>query len=139
MRFGHFGLQLLLTGLVLYPGNFSANAQGCPANIDFETGTFDGWSCYIGSSGAINGQNRISLSPSRPIPGRHTMYSTNPGDGIDEYGGFPVNCPNGSGRSIKLGNNRAGTEAEGISYQFTIPANQDVYSLIYHYAVVFQD
>lgn len=29
--------------------------------------------------------------------------------------------------------------AEGISYEFTIPANQNIYSLIYHYAVVFQD
>jgi hypothetical protein len=58
---------------------------------------------------------------------------------VDPYGGFPVNCPNGSGRSIRLGNNRAGTEAEGASYEFTIRANKDVYSLIYHYAVVFQD
>jgi gliding motility-associated-like protein len=140
MRFYHFELQLLLAGLVLCPGYFSANAQNCPANIDFETGTFNGWTCYIGSSAAVNGQNVISLSPSGgPVPDRHTMYSANRGDGVDEYGGFPVNCPNGSGHSIRLGNNSAGTEAEGISYEFTIPANQNVYSLIYHYAVVFQD
>src|SRR5678810_122139 len=37
------------------------------------------------------------------------------------------------------GNNRGGGQAEGISYEFTIPAGQDIYSLIYHYAVVFQD
>ena len=47
--------------------------------------------------------------------------------------------PNGSGYSIKLGNDIAGTEAEGISYEFIIPANRNEYSLIYHYAVVFQD
>jgi gliding motility-associated-like protein len=67
------------------------------------------------------------------------MYSANPGDGLDPYGGFPVNCPNGSGHSIKLGNDLGGGEAEGISYEFTIPAGVNVYSLIYHYAVVFQD
>ncbi|MGZ5220166.1 MAG: T9SS type B sorting domain-containing protein [Chitinophagaceae bacterium] len=139
MRVSYAGLQWLMTGLILLPGYFAANAQECPSNIDFETGTFDGWTCYIGSSGDGNGQNVISLSPSGPIAGRHTMYSTFPGNGLDPYGGFPVNCPNGSGKSVRLGNNSAGTEAEGISYQFTIPANQDIYSLIYHYAVVFQD
>ena len=140
MRFYHFGLQLLLSGIALIPGCPVLYAQQCPANIDFETGTFNGWTCYTGSSGTINNINIISLSlPGGPIPGRHTMYSSNPGDGLDEYGGFPKNCPNGSGRSIRLGNDLAGTEAEGISYEFTIPATQNIYSLIYHYAVVFQD
>jgi gliding motility-associated-like protein len=37
-----------------------------------------------------------------------------------------------------LGNTSGGGQAEGISYQFTIPANENAYSLIYHYAVVFQ-
>ncbi|MFN2440173.1 MAG: T9SS type B sorting domain-containing protein, partial [Chitinophagaceae bacterium] len=50
----------------------------------------------------------------------------------------PVNCPNGSGYSVRLGNTSGGGQAEGISYQFTIPANDNSYSLIYHYAVVFQ-
>ncbi len=71
--------------------------------------------------------------------GRHSMYTiTYPGE-LDFYGGFPVNCPNGSGQSIRLGNDLPGTEAEGISYEFTIPANQNQYSLIYNYAVVFED
>lgn len=70
---------------------------------------------------------------------RHTMYSSNPGSGTDEYGNFPKNCPNGSGYSIKLGNNEAGTQAEGVSYDFTVPANANTYNLIYNYAVVFQD
>jgi len=119
----------------------SAFAQDCPYNIDFETGTFEGWICYIGSTAAVNGQNVITISPSNgAVYNRQTMYSyaLNAGQ-VDPYGGFPVVCPNGSGYSIRLGNNSAGTQAEGISYQFTIPADQDVYSLIYHYAVVFQD
>jgi hypothetical protein len=38
-----------------------------------------------------------------------------------------------------LGNNSAGREAEGVSYDFTIPAGANTYNLIYNYAVVFQD
>jgi len=116
------------------------SAQTCPPNIDFETGTFNGWTCYIGTTAAVNGENIINISPSSPTSNRQTMYSyaANAGE-LDEYGGFPVVCPNGSGYSIRLGNNLPGTQAEGVSYQFTIPSSQNVYSLIYHYAVVFQD
>lgn len=139
MRFRHLRLQLFFAGLFLSSGYFSAYAQDCPANIDFETGTFDGWTCYTGFVTG-NGTNVITLTPSGgPVPGRHTMYSSFPGDGVDPYGGFPVNCPNGSGHSIRLGNSSGGGEAEGISYEFTIPAGQNFYSLIYNYAVVFQD
>jgi gliding motility-associated-like protein len=135
-----FALQSLLTGLFICPVYFSVNAQNCPPNIDFETGTFNGWTCYTGSVADIGGQNVISLSPSGgPVFDHHIMCSAIPGDGLDEYGGFPVNCPNGSGHSIKLGNNMGGAQAEGVSYEFTIPANRNVYNLIYHYAVVFQD
>lgn len=127
-------LAILLSCLVT-----SANAQNCPPNIDFETGTFANWTCYTGSVAAINGANVFSLSPSGgPVPERHTMYAAGSG-GVDPFGNFPVNCPNGSGHSIRLGNSEGGGEAEGISYEFTIPANQPEYSLIYHYAVVFQD
>lgn len=111
----------------------------CPPNIDFETGTFNNWTCYTGNVSAAGGQNTIYLNQSGgPVPNQHTMYSA-PSNQTDFFGGFPVNCPNGSGHSIKLGNNLGGGQAEGISYEFTIPANRDVYSLIYHYAVVFQD
>jgi gliding motility-associated-like protein len=65
------------------------------------------------------------------------MYTKNSGE-LDPYGGFPVNCPNGSGHSIKLGSTQAGGEAEGVSYEFTIPANDNAYTLLYNYAVVFQ-
>lgn len=119
--------------------SFVANAQNCPPNIDFETGTFNGWTCHTGSTAAVGTQNVITLYASGPVTGRHTMYAANQGNTRDPYGDFPVNCPNGSGYSIRLGNDQPGTEAEGISYEFTIPAGRDVYSLIYHYAVVFQD
>jgi gliding motility-associated-like protein len=140
MRSCHFLWQLLLTGIVvLYPCYRSLHAQTCPANIDFENATFDGWTCYTGYVSG-NGVNVMTLAPSGgPVPERHTMYSSFPGDGLDFYGGFPVNCPNGSGHSIRLGNSYGGGEAEGISYEFTIPANENYYTLIYNYAVVFQD
>jgi len=116
-----------------------AYAQHCPSNIDFERGNFDGWTCYTGITAAEGGQNVLYLSPGAPVPGRHTMFPSFPNAGLDPYGGFPINCPNGSGYSVRLGNDLAGTQAEGIAYEFTIPANQNIYSLIYHYAVVFQD
>ncbi len=67
------------------------------------------------------------------------MLDAVPGNGSDEYGQFPKNCPNGSGHSIKLGNSATNAQAEGVSYTFTIPATADKFSLIYYYAVVFQD
>ncbi len=139
MRLGNFGLQSLsVAGLVLCASIYSAKAQTCPTNIDFEQGNLNGWDCFTGMASENAGVNNIMLSPSGgAVPGRHTILPR--GSGVDPYGGFPVNCPNGSGFSVRLGNSTAGTEAEGISYTFTIPANQDIYSLIYHYAVVFQD
>ena len=116
--------------------NLRSDAQ-CPPNIDFETGSFSNWTCYIGNTTANNSQNQINLMTSGPTPERHTIYANS--TERDQYGGFPVSCPNGSGYSIRLGNNTGGGEAEGISYDFTIPANRNEYSLIYHYAVVFQD
>lgn len=114
-------------------------SQSCPANLDFETGTFNGWKCYIGGTAAVNGQNVLTLYETGPITGRHTMFTVSyPGE-TDPYGDFPVNCPNGSGHSIRLGNDQPGTEAEGVSYEFTIPANRNEYTLIYNYAVVFED
>ncbi|MGQ0739619.1 MAG: gliding motility-associated C-terminal domain-containing protein [Bacteroidota bacterium] len=122
--------------ILFFPGIYG---QGCPPNIDFEAGNFSNWTCHTGTTAAVNNQNIISVAPSGPMAGRHTMYT--PGDaGVRDYfGNFPVLCPNGSGYSVKLGNDRGGTEAEGISYDFTIPAGRTTYSLIYHYAVVFQD
>ena len=135
---GHF---LFIKALQLFVCLWSsiAAAQTCPPNIDFENGTFDGWKCYIGSTAVNGSQNVITLYESGPVQGRHTIFDASVINPPDQFGGFPVTCPNGSRYSIRLGNDRSGTEAEGLSYEFTIPANQNFYSLIYHYAVVFQD
>ncbi|NOT52600.1 MAG: T9SS type B sorting domain-containing protein [Chitinophagaceae bacterium] len=113
----------------------------CPPNIDFERGDFTGWTCYVGGVSAAGGVNTINLySSGGPVPDQHTMYSRVIDGGTrDYYGDFPVMCPNGSNYSMKLGNTSGEARAEGLSYEFTIPAGQNTYSLIYHYAVVFQD
>ncbi|MBL7703478.1 MAG: gliding motility-associated C-terminal domain-containing protein [Ferruginibacter sp.] len=113
----------------------------CPPNIDFERGDFSNWTCYTGNVASVDGNNVITFNyAGGPTANRHTMYSAIGANGVtDPYGGFPVVCPNGSGHSIMLGNSSAGREAEGVSYDFTIPANANTYNLIYNYAVVFQD
>ena len=134
----HFRAQFLVPVISACLFSIQSFSQ-CPPNIDFETGTFDNWTCYTGNVSAAGGVNTIYLTQSGgPVPNQHTMYSNTTNE-VDYFGGFSVNCPNGSGHSIKLGNNTGGGQAEGISYEFTIPAGRNQYSLIYHYAVVFQD
>ncbi|MES1222663.1 MAG: hypothetical protein ABUT20_44620, partial [Bacteroidota bacterium] len=98
----------------------SVSAQ-CPPNIDFEKGDFSGWDCWIGTHyiDGATGKDVIDLgaAPVAPVPGRHIMLSSNPGDGVDLYGRFPKNCPNGSGHSVQVGDATVGTpKAQGISY-----------------------
>src|SRR5262245_15020247 len=120
--------KVLISGFYCLP----AVAQDCPKNIDFETGTFQGWTSYVGYVVEQNNQNSIRLSTtSQPAYNRHTIYSNNPANGVDPYGRFPINCPNGSGYSVKLGNEEGGALAEGLYYEFTIPVNQDLFTLIY--------
>jgi gliding motility-associated-like protein len=138
----HCLLQQRLVWLLLFLSclHTLASAQECPPNIDFETGGFNGWRCWVGHVASVSGVNVISLNEvSYAIDDRHTMLTSFPGNGKDPFGDFPMNCPNGSGHSIKLGNTSGGNEAEGVSYDFVVPKDRDVYSLIYHYAVVFQD
>lgn len=115
--------------------------QQCPPNIGFENGNFTNWTCHIGHVSASGVDNMISVAPvGGAVENRHTIYSRAGSVGVrDTYGDFPVTCPNGSGYSVKLGNSRGGHEAEAISYEFTIPANRNFYSLVYFYAVVFQN
>ncbi len=111
-----------------------AMAQTCPENIGFEDGTLKNWQAYTGS---IDRTGNITVSQSAPVSGRHTIikYASNQ---LDPYGKFPTTCPNGSLYSLKLGNDGTGMQAERVSYTFTVPNNQ-TYSIIYNYAVVFQN
>ena len=124
-----------MAALLLFAG--SAIGQNCPPNIGFENGTFDGWECSAGH--ILEADGSLTLAPCAPIDGRHTMFTNTFPQSLDPFGFFPVNCPNGSGHSIRLGNSTPGNEAEGVSYTFTIPANNNDYSIIYNYAVVFEN
>ncbi len=112
-----------------------AQAGLCPSNLDFEQGDFTGWVCEAGN---VNGSGIVNTTPTLPIPGRHTIISAATA-GTDPYGGFPMLCPNGSGYSVKLGNNGGGNQAESISYTYSIPSTLTVFSMLFHYAVVLQD
>ncbi len=113
--------------------------NSCPLNIDVELGNFTNWQCYDGTVAVLGNINVINVNPGIPLANRHQVYSNTGNTALDQYGLFPVKCPNGSGYSIKLGNNSGGRFAERVSYSFTIPANADQYTLLYWYAVVFQN
>ena len=109
----------------------------CPPNIDFELGDFTNWVCRTGNVVLNNGRNSVVWTGTGQVNNRHTIIPA--GSGNDFYGGFPQNCPNGSGYSVRLGSSIAGGEAEGISYTYTIPANAPVFSIFFQYAVVLQN
>ncbi|MEN9598801.1 MAG: hypothetical protein RL596_1112 [Bacteroidota bacterium] len=126
--------KLLLSCLLLVV--MQTNAQRCAVNIDFELGSLFNWTC---DTGRIRSDGVSStLSQSGPIGGRHEIIS-NGNTALDPYGKFPLTCPNGSGYSLQLGNSSTGAQTEQISYVFTIPQNANIYSLVYWYAVVFQN
>jgi len=113
---------LLLSGIVF--------GQDCPPNIGFENGTLSGWKCYAGTI-----KNGVVVMPETgPINGRHTLMPNTSPQQLDPYGGFPVNSPNGSNYTLRLGNDQTGAEIESVSYDFKIPS--DRYSITYYYAVV---
>jgi len=70
------------------------------------------------------------------INNRHTWTT---GTGTDPYGGFPIVSPGGGLHSLKLGNNGIGALAERARYTLTVPSGVNNYSLVYRYAVVFED
>jgi gliding motility-associated-like protein len=110
--------------------------KACPDNIGFEKGDFSNWECSIGK---INIDGSILVASTSPTGDRHGILKNEPPFSKDPYGNFPVNCPNGSGYSIKLGNSSAGAQAEQVTYTFTIPPNDDDFVILYNYAVVFQN
>lgn len=122
-----YGLFLLL----LLPTFCFAQDVYCPPNIDFENGNTNHWQFFTGSCCPI-----VATSSSSAIPGRIELMS---GGGMDYYGGFPVVPPGSGNYTLKLGNDQVGAEAEKAVYEFTIPDNVKDFSLIYKYAVVFED
>lgn len=110
----------------------SAQSGLCPSNLDFEQGDFSGWECFTW------GLNPITPPVPGAVPGRHTMIDVNNAS-IDPFGSFPTLCPNGSGYSVKLGNQINGSQAESISFTYTIPATATNFSMLFYYAVVLEN
>ncbi len=111
----------------------------CPDNIDFENGNFSNWKCFTGDVDSIGATNSITVVPSPPIPNRHTIINRSMPSGIDPFGLFPTNPPDGSDHAVKLGNTMIGAEAERIQYTIRVPLNDSNFSIKYDYAVVFED
>ena len=85
-----FLLSLFVATVFITVVHNSVFAQ-CPSNVDFEDGTFTGWTCYNGNVSAPGGVTKINLSPSAGAQfGRHTMLSAVPGNGNDPFG-WPCN------------------------------------------------
>lgn len=138
--------KLLLAFASILALGFNGNAQLiCPPNIDFELGDLSGWSFFTGT---FSGGTPTATTPSPlPIACRHTLTKvtgligcTGPGTGaLDQYGGFPVIAPGGGSYSMRVGNNTNGGQTEKARFYIHIPPGSDQYSLIYRYAVVFQN
>ncbi|MEJ7609840.1 MAG: PKD domain-containing protein [Ferruginibacter sp.] len=119
-------------------------ASTCPPNIDFEFGNFANWYCYTGRVTTVAGLNTFTWfnnSPpvNTPVNGRHTMITATTPSAMDPYGNFPINPPDGSGRAIKLGNDRVNDSAEKVRYILTVPTNALDYSVSFQYAVVLEN
>jgi gliding motility-associated-like protein len=137
-------VKKLLLAIISFIGlGMTSHAQlVCPPNIDFELGDLTGWSYFIGS--CCPGGTAVATTPTTPIACRHTLTKVTgsigcAGGPLDAYGGFPVVAPGGGSYSLKLGNNGTGGQAEKARFYIHIPPGSDNYSLIYRYAVVFQD
>jgi gliding motility-associated-like protein len=113
-------------------------ASLCPPNIDFKLGNFTNWECLSGVVTGMAGVNTITWLGSVPDPSRHQIIPTTSQE-VDQYGNFPIHCPNAATPSVKLGSSKAGHEADGLVYTFTIPATATKFSLLYQYAIVLQN
>lgn len=135
---GHrFAIRHLIGLIFLIAFLFPAvktNGQ-CPVNLGFESGNFTNWQCI---SGLINPLGVVTTHLTAPISNRHKVYQKASKE-LDPYGKFPVMCPNGSNYSIRLGNDSSGGEVDGLAYTVTVPAGKEDYSIIYNYAVVYQN
>ncbi|MBL7719944.1 MAG: gliding motility-associated C-terminal domain-containing protein [Flavipsychrobacter sp.] len=76
------------------------------------------------------------MTATAPVNGRHEITN---GPGVDQYGNFPIVAPGGNQYSLKLGNNVTGAQAERVRYYVQVPSGLNNYSLVYRYAVVFEN
>lgn len=124
---------LIVTLLLVFNSfkNINAQAVFCPPNINFENGNLNNWYFYTGFCCPI-----IANLQSPAILGRHTLTS---GNGLDQFGNFPVVAPNSGNYSLKLGSTASGAKSERARYFIKVPSNNNNYKLIFRYAVVLEN
>jgi len=124
--------KVLTLWLLLLLCNFSEiSAQPLSQpNIDFEYGDTSEWNFFVGHCCPLV----LDTSTAARVM-RHEIVAT----GTDPYGSFPVVSAEGGHYALKLGNNNVGREAERAQYIVHVPAGLSDYSLVFRYAVVFQD
>jgi PKD repeat protein len=106
---------------------FSIAGYSQCGNTDFETGTFTGWSGKLGTCCPIN------LPNNGIVNGRQTIMT----QGIDPHSCGGLRTVYQGTYSARLGNDRIGAQAEGLSYTLTITPASTI--IRYAYAVIFQD
>lgn len=104
-------------------------AQQCPANLDFETGTFSNWKGAVSSS----------CSPISPWTTGVSFPDHEIVSGLmtDVCGGFPVVAPNGGNFSARLGRTYANNTRERLATTFIADASN--VNLYFQYATVLAD
>lgn len=123
---------ILIIALLFVSKNIMAQ---CPPNIGFEDGTLNNWETYAGE---IDGTGAIFVTKTTYTGNRQTIFKKGVNNEEDMYGHFPVVCPNGSGYSLRLGNDVTGRGAERVSYTYEVPPGKTI-TLVLNYAVVLGD
>lgn len=133
-----------------------AASQTSTPNIDFNTGTFSNWTCWVGhasdgtaTTGSLFDSGVISSPISGHAPGidpitaqyypnqsRHFITS---GTDTDYYGGFPIVSPLGGTHSLRLGNDSCNFRADRVQYFVHVPSTATSFNLQVQYAIVMQD
>ncbi len=121
----------LLLAALLVVTNLWGQSLYCPPNIDFEMGNTSIWNYYTGTCCPLS-----ATTSTAPLTSRHEVTS---GTATDPFGGFPIVAPGGGSYSLKLGNSSVGAQSEKARYYVHIPATSSYYSLVYKYAVVFEE
>lgn len=142
---GSIASSLLL--LILVSGKVTAQL---PPNIDFSSGNFSNWKCWVGiatsgapATGTFFDSARISApiggnapSPSNVNKSRHFITS---GTDTDYYGGFPIVSPAGGLHSLRVGNDSPNYRADRVQYFIHVPSGTTSFNLQCQYAIVLED
>jgi len=139
-------------GSLTKPASIPPSITASCNNLDFESGSFTGWTGYTGENDNSNqslavttlGITTLGINSSETSCSYHTLVST----GTDPYGLFPMLDQNGGSFACRLGgenanwNNTCNTPVsfaspgESLQQTFTVSASNPMFT--YRYAVVLE-